>query len=163
MQAKSETLSHYGPIKGKHEENDRIIAQALLIIDERAKRGVKFSDPKSVGQYFCLHSHDLDREVFSAAFLDSQNGLLGIRTIAKGTINQATVYPREVLKMALAYNAASVIFHHNHPSGNCEPSRADEKLTKALTDALGLIDIRVLDHVITAGGSWYSFAEHGLI
>lgn len=160
---RSEDAPVYGAVPQAQEENDRIIAQALEILNDRVQRGTVFDAPKVVGSYFCLRSHDLERELFSIAMLDAQNRLITVRTVATGTLNQAAVYPREVVKQALADNAAAVILHHNHPSGVVTPSRADEKLTKTLSDALALVEIKVLDHVITAGGDWYSFAEHGLV
>ena len=98
-----------------------------------------------------------------ALFLDEQNRLLTADELFRGTLTQTSVYPREVVKRALAVNAASVIFAHNHPSGVAEPSRSDELLTASLKQALGLVDVRVLDHVIVAGSSTVSFAERGLL
>ena len=99
----------------------------------------------------------------SALFLDSQNRLLHARELFRGTLAQTSVYPREVVKAALADNAAGVIFAHNHPSGVAEPSRADELLTAALKQALALVDIRTLDHFVVAGQRVVSFAERGLL
>ena len=96
-------------------------------------------------------------------FLDPQNRVQAQESLFEGTLTQANVYPREVVKRALYHNAASVIFAHNHPSGIAEPSRADENLTQALKSALALVDVRVLDHFIVAGNSIISFAERGLL
>ena len=98
-----------------------------------------------------------------ALFLDTQNRLILTKELFRGTLTQAAVYPREVVKHAMMNNAASVIFAHNHPSGVAEPSRADLLLTQQLKQALGLIDVNMLDHFIVAGGTVYSFAEHGQI
>ena len=98
-----------------------------------------------------------------ALFLDAQNRLLTADELFRGTLTQTSVYPREVVKRALAVNTAGVIFAHNHPSGVAEPSRSDELLTASLKQALGLVDVRVLDHVIVAGSSTVSFAERGLL
>ena len=98
-----------------------------------------------------------------AIFLDAQNRLLGFEELFRGTLTQTSVYPREVVKTALRYNAAGVIFAHNHPSGVAEPSRADETLTQALKQALALIDVRVLDHFVVGRGATFSFAERGLL
>jgi DNA repair protein RadC len=96
-------------------------------------------------------------------FLDAQNRLLASEELFRGTLTQTSVYPREIVKRALALNAAAVVFAHNHPSGVAEPSRADELLTRALKEALQLVDVRVLDHLIVAHGDIMSFAERGLI
>jgi len=101
--------------------------------------------------------------VFVALFLDAQNRLLVAEELFRGTLTQTSVYPREVVKRALALNAAAVIFAHNHPSGVAEPSRSDEMLTASLRQALALVDVRVLDHLIVAGPAIVSFAERGLL
>jgi DNA repair protein RadC len=101
--------------------------------------------------------------VFVGLFLDSQNRLLAAEELFRGTLAQTSVYPREVVKAALARNAAAMIFAHNHPSGVAEPSRADELLTQALKQALALVDIRTLDHFVVADGQLTSFAERGLL
>lgn len=142
---------------------DHIIAQALAILERRNHRPIKAGNPKDVGNFFALRSANLEHEVFSVAYLDAQNRIIAIEELSRGTINQAAVYPREVVKSALKHNAASVILHHNHPSGVPEPSRADEVLTKKLQNSLELVDIRVLDHVITGGEKWVSMAEMGLV
>ncbi len=103
-----------------------------------------------------------DREVFAVMLLDNQHQLIDYRELFFGTIDAAAVYPREIAKVALLENAAAVILAHNHPSGICEPSIADKNITKRLKEALALIDVRVLDHVIV-GESTYSFTEHGLL
>ena len=100
---------------------------------------------------------------FLALFLDSQNRLLAARELFRGTLAQTSVYPREVVKAALAHNAAGLVFAHNHPSGVAEPSRADELLTQSLRQALALVDIRTLDHFVVAGTRVVSFAERGLL
>lgn len=102
-------------------------------------------------------------EVFVGLFLDSQNRVLASEELFRGTLAQTSVYPREVVKAALARNAAAMIFAHNHPSGVAEPSRADEMLTQALKQALALVDIRTLDHFVVAGGRLTLFAERGLL
>ena len=105
----------------------------------------------------------LPHEVFVAMFLDAQNRVIETEELFRGTLTQTSVYPREVVKRALHYNAGAVILAHNHPSGVAEPSHADETLTQALKQALALVDIRVLDHFIVAGSSVLSFAERGLL
>ena len=96
-------------------------------------------------------------------YLDAQNRVITFEPLFSGTLTQTSVYPREVVKSCLAHNAAAVIFAHNHPSGVAEPSRADELLTQNLKQALALVDIKVLDHFIVAGGGALSFAERGLL
>jgi len=96
-------------------------------------------------------------------FLDAQNCLISARDLFRGTLTQTSVYPREVIKLALTLNAASVIFAHNHPSGVPEPSRADEALTSNLRQGLAFVDVKVLDHFIVAGNNALSFAERGLL
>ena len=95
--------------------------------------------------------------------LDSRHGVLGTVEMFHGTLAQTSVYPREVVKAALHANAAALVLYHNHPSGQPEPSRADEHLTKVLKGALELVDIRVLDHIVVGGGRFVSLAERGLI
>ena len=156
MEAKSQERAAYN-------EDDRIIAQALEIAERRMRREITFNSAKVVGDFFVLRCLGLEHEVFSVAMIDAQNRLIEIQEISRGTLTQAAVYPREVVKAALAANAASVIFHHNHPSGVEEPSRADEQLTNRLKDALALVDVKALDHIVTGGAKWMSFAERGLI
>ena len=102
-------------------------------------------------------------ESFAVLFLDIKNRLIASEELFRGTLNHASVYPREVVKAALSHNAAALILAHNHPSGSCDPSRADIDLTHNLQQALGLVDIKVLDHFIVANPHVYSFAEHGLM
>lgn len=119
--------------------------------------------PETVGRYLSLGLRHRPYEVFSALFLDSRNRLLACEELFRGTLTQTAVYPREVARRALEHNAAAVILAHNHPSGVAEPSQADRHLTAALRNALGHLDIPVLDHLIVAGPHTYSFAQHGLL
>jgi len=119
--------------------------------------------PQAVRDYLRLSLATRPYEVFLGLFLDSQNRVLAAEELFRGTLAQTSVYPREVVKAALARNAAAMIFAHNHPSGVAEPSRADELLTQALKQALALVDIRTLDHFVVAGGQLTSFAERGLL
>ena len=105
----------------------------------------------------------LEREVFQVALLDSQNRLIHAEELFRGTLTQTSVYPREVVKLALKHNAAAVIFSHNHPSGHAEPSNADIRLTEIIKSALALVDIQVLDHVVVSASGATSFAERGLL
>jgi DNA repair protein RadC len=104
-----------------------------------------------------------EQEVFACVFLDAQHGVLGYEELFFGTVNAATVHPREIVKRSLALNACAAVVCHNHPSGQPEPSTADRMLTKSLQAALELVNVRLLDHIVIGGAQTYSFAEHGLI
>jgi DNA repair protein RadC len=119
--------------------------------------------PQAVRDYLRTRLACLPHEVFACPFLDSQNRLIACEELFRGTLAQTSVYPREVVKAALARNAGAVIFAHNHPSGVAEPSRADELLTATLKQALALVDVRTLDHLVVAGSQAVSFAERGLL
>lgn len=118
-------------------------------------------EPALVRRYLSSRLRDGDRERFIGLFMDAQNRLLATETLAEGTLSEASVYPREVVKVALRLGAASVIFAHNHPSGQAEPSEADRRLTERLRQALATIDVRLLDHFVIGEGTPLSFAEHG--
>jgi DNA repair protein RadC len=132
-------------------------------LKEKIVKGDALNSPAAVREYLRLQLQALPHEVFVALFLDAQNRVIEFEELFRGTLTQTSVYPREIVKRALHYNAGAVIFAHNHPSGVAEPSRADETLTQALKQALALVDVRVLDHFIVAGSSVTSFAERGLI
>jgi DNA repair protein RadC len=132
------------------------------LFEEAAARDA-LASPQAVRDYLRLLLAARPYEVFVGLFLDSQNRLLAAEELFRGTLAQTSVYPREVVKAALARNAAAMIFAHNHPSGVAEPSRADELLTQALKQALALVDVRTLDHFVVAGGRVTSFAERGLL
>ncbi|WP_461538156.1 RadC family protein [Spongorhabdus nitratireducens] len=121
------------------------------------------TSPKLTRQYLQLHLRDYKKEVFACLFLDNRHRVIAFDILFQGTINSATVYPREVVKSALHRNAAALILAHNHPSGNPEPSQADIRLTERLKEALALVDIRVLDHMIVGDGQTVSLAERGLM
>lgn len=142
--------------------------QAVLEMSKRAlgetlQQTDSFSSPTQVKHYLQLQLSQLQREVFGIMFLDAQNRLIAYETLFEGSLMQTSVYPREVVKRALALNAAALIFSHNHPGGSATPSKADEQLTQSLKDALSLVDIKVLDHIIVAGQESFSFSERGLI
>jgi len=136
---------------------------AKRALEEKVRRDSVLSSPQDVRNYLRLRIGHLPHEVFVGLFLDAQNRLLAAEELFRGTLSQTSVYPREVVKIALSLNAAAVVFAHNHPSGVAEPSRADELLTRALKDALQLVDVRVLDHLIVAQAGITSFAERGLM
>ncbi|WP_153109210.1 RadC family protein [Propionivibrio limicola] len=143
--------------------------QAVLEMSRRAlaetmKGADAFSSPTVVRDYLRLHLSGLSHEVFFALWVNTQNQLIASEELFCGSLSQTSVYPREVVKKALTHNAAAVVFAHNHPSGVCEPSAADEALTRELKKALALVDVRVLDHFIVAGQHTpLSFAERGLL
>ena len=143
----------------------------LLAVMETARRALAqqmaaapvFDSPGRVKDYLGLQLGGRPQEVFAVLFLDGQHRLLRLEEMFHGTLTQTSVYPREVLRRALALNAAAVVLAHNHPSGVAEPSRADEYLTQTLRTALQLIDVRVLDHIIVGQGQVVSLAERGLL
>lgn len=143
------------------EEEDQTIVRALQILGARLRAQPVFRRPDEVKDFLRLQAQGLGHEVFALMFLDAQHRLLAYERLFRGTLTQTSVYPREVVKEALARNAAAVILHHNHPSGVCEPSRADYTLTRELSSALALVEVRVLDHVITSDQGALSMAERG--
>lgn len=141
-----------------------VLAKALEIIENRLRKpGEAMSSPQIVKDFLTIKLAELDHEVFFTLWLDGQHRVIQFGSMFRGTLSQTSVYPREVVKEALRLNAGAVIFAHNHPSGMPEPSRADEMLTKTLQEALALVDVKVLDHVIVGGTTTVSFAERGLI
>ena len=150
-----------GPAKGA--ELAAVVELARRSLAEEARVCDALASPQAVRDYLRLSLAARPHEVFVGLYLDSQNRLLAADELFRGTLAQTSVYPREVVKSALARNAAAMIFAHNHPSGVAEPSRADELLTQALKQALALVDIRTLDHFVVAGGRLTSFAERGLL
>lgn len=143
---------------------DDVIAIASAIMRERMPRGNIFTTPGVVKDFLAMNLACREHEVFACMYLTSQHQFIDFEVLFRGSLTQTSVYPREVVKQALAVNAAAVIFAHNHPSGVAEPSRSDDFLTRTLTSALQLVDVKVIDHfVIGAGGSAVSFAERGLL
>lgn len=130
---------------------------------QQLQRGDPLESPAATRAFLCSRLRDYHHEVFACLFLDNRHRVIAFEELFRGTIDGASVPPREVVKRALQLNAAAVIFAHNHPSGVAEPSEADKRLTERLRDALGLLDIRVLDHFVVGDGSPVSFAERGLI
>ncbi|KAF1712694.1 hypothetical protein CSC70_02950 [Pseudoxanthomonas kalamensis DSM 18571] len=127
------------------------------------QRGSTLTDPASAGRYFAQRLRPLPHESFAALYLDSRHRALGFEELFRGTIDGAEVHPREVVRRALAHNAAAVIVGHNHPSGNPEPSSADRAITARLKQALGLVDIRLLDHFVVGDGPPVSLAARGWV
>lgn len=149
--------------RAKYVQLQAAIEMARRALRERMAAGDALSAPSAVRDYLKLKIQSLPHEVFVALFLDTRNRLIAAEELFRGTLTQTSVYPREVVKRALHHNAGAVIFAHNHPSGTAEPSHADELLTHALKEALGLVDVRVLDHFVVGGGITLSFAERGLL
>ena len=148
--------------------DDRIIEQALKILAARLRVGERqvaeqFSAPEDARQFAILQLAERPHEVFAALFLDSRHRLIEFRELFRGTIDGASVHPREVVREALTLNAAALIVAHNHPSGDPEPSAADVAITRRLRDALTLVDVRLLDHIVVGGTRAVSMAERGLM
>lgn len=163
----SATLRDFSAINGlgpaKFAQFQAVLELARRALSEELEAGAALSSPQTVRQYLQLSMANKPYESFAVLFLDVRNRLIAAEELFRGTLTHTSVYPREVVKAALAHNAASIIIAHNHPSGAPEPSAADHALTQALKQALNLMDIRVLDHFVVAGRHVYSFAEHGQI
>ena len=161
----SSKLTEFSAINGlgpaKYAQLQAVLELARRAIAEQLQAGVALSSPQAVRHYLQLLLTAKPYEIFVVLFLDVKNRLIASDELFRGTLTHTSVYPREVVKAALAHNAASVIFAHNHPSGTPDPSAADHNLTQALKQALALVDVRVLDHFIVAGHHVHSFAEHG--
>lgn len=142
---------------------EQIIKAAETLLNERFKPGYEFNRPEAGRDWLRFEYQDLEHEIFSCLFLDNQNRLIANEVLFRGTVDAASVYPREVVKRALQLNAGAVIFAHNHPSGETTPSHNDQSITKKLEECLSLFSIRTLDHFIVGKQGVYSFAEHGLI
>ena len=140
-----------------------VIDAALRILETRIVRGVSMQSPQDVISFLSLKLCPKEREVFACIFLDNRHRVIAYEELFFGTIDGATIHPREIVKRALTLNAAALIVAHNHPSGVAEPSSADTVITKRISDAVSLIDIRLLDHIVIGTGSHVSLAERGLI
>jgi DNA repair protein RadC len=130
---------------------------------ETLRSGPSLASPRATRDYLITQLRDLEHEVFCCLYLDNRHRLIQYEELFRGTIDGASVHPREIVKQALSRNSAAVIVAHNHPSGIAEPSRADEQITQRVKDALALVDIRLLDHIIVGDGASVSMAERGLI
>ena len=140
-----------------------IIAEAKRRLASRFRRGAALSSPAAAKEAIQLKLSEREHEVFGCLYLDNRHRVIDFAELFRGTIDGASVYPREVVKAALGCNSAAVIFFHNHPSGEASPSEADKTLTHRLRTALALVDIHVLDHFVIGGDAVYSFAEAGLL
>lgn len=181
VQTARDLLQVYGPLRQLLDRNADELAQlpglgparacklsAALELGQRhlaadLERGVALSDPTAAGRYFSQRLRARPHEVFAALFLDTRHRALAFEELFQGTIDGAEVHPREVVRRALAHNAAAVMIGHNHPSGNPEPSAADRAITVRLQEALALVDIRLLDHFVIGDGAPVSLAARGWI
>ena len=144
--------------------DDAIIKQALTILEGRLRApGIQLTSPSASRDFLTLKLAELPHEVFVCLWLDGQNRLIEYSELFRGTLTQTSIYPREVVKEALRHNAGAVIFAHNHPSGNQEPSPADLAITRRLKEALALVEVRVIDHLVIGGTQSVSLAERGIL
>lgn len=160
--SETDFCSHHGMGKAKYAQLQAVLEMARRHLFENIQRGDALCNPDETRQYLTTQLQSYPHEVFACLFLDNRNRVISFDKLFYGTIDGASVYPREVVRKALKKNAAAVIFAHNHPSGVSEPSRSDEQITKRLKQALELVDIRVLDHIVV-GDTVVSFAERGLL
>lgn len=147
----------------KYTQLQAILEMSRRHLRETLQRGAALDNPQQTRDYLSSELRGYEHEVFSCLFLDNRHRVLQFEKLFFGTINSATVHPREVVKRALKHNAAAVILSHNHPSGVSEPSQADVDITRHLKQALALVDVRVLDHFVIGDGEYVSLAERGLV
>ena len=159
------SLKEFSALRGlgtaKFAQLQAVMELARRAILEEIKAGNTLGSPRAVKEYLRITFSGKDFESFHVLFLDVKNRLIDAREMFRGTLTHTSVYPREVVKAALACNAASIMLAHNHPSGTPDPSESDLLLTRALVQAMALVDIRILDHFVVAGHQVHSFAEHG--
>ncbi|UUM30492.1 RadC family protein [Vibrio japonicus] len=158
-----EFCGHKGLGQAKYVQLQAVLEMTQRYLAETLKRGEALTSPQQTKLYLSGLLRDKQREEFFVLFLDNQHRVICGEVLFQGTIDAASVYPREVIKRALEHNAAALILAHNHPSGVAEPSQADRRITRRITDALALVDIRVLDHFVVGDGEVISFAERGWI
>jgi DNA repair protein RadC len=144
-------------------EKESLIKLALKLLAERHRRGRLLTSTDETRAFLRLKLADYQSEVFGVLFLDNRHRVIKVAELFHGSIAGAAVHPRVVVQRALEFNAAAVVFFHNHPSGVAEPSHSDEAITRRLREALSLVDVRVLDHFVVAAGESVSFAESGLL
>lgn len=160
---RAQFCQNHGLGDAKYAQLQAVLEMARRHFAEILQKGDALTSPDMTRAYLTAQLRGYTFEVFACLFLDNQHRVIQLEELFRGTIDNASVYPREVIKRALHHNAAAVIFAHNHPSGINEPSRADQQITEKLKQALNLLDIRVLDHFIIGDGIPYSFSEHGLL
>ena len=151
------------PILHPNRDDQSTIEKALAILSERHSRGETLSSPDITKQFLRLKLGESYHEVFGCIFLDNRHRIISIEDLFFGTIDGASVHPRVIVQKALFCNAAAAVLYHNHPSGVAEPSPADRAITRRIQDALALVDVRVLDHLVVTAGACESFAERGLL
>lgn len=161
--SKDQFCAHKGLGEAKFVQLQAVLEMTQRYLAETLKRGDALTSPQQTKLYLTSVLRDRQREAFYILFLDNQHRVIQDEVLFEGTIDAASVYPREVVKRALQLNAAALILAHNHPSGVAEPSQADRRITQRLVDALQLVDIRVLDHFVIGDGEVVSFAERGWI
>jgi len=149
--------------EAKYVQLQAVMELARRHLGEQLSREQVFTNPSLVGDFLLSHLRDSEQEIFAVLFLDAQHRLIDWEKLFFGTVDSANVHPREVVKRALFHNASAVILSHNHPSRVAQPSESDRLMTENLKQALSLVDVRVLDHVIVGGGYTVSLAEHGLL
>jgi DNA repair protein RadC len=154
---------HLGLGPAKFTQLQAVLEMSRRHLKQTLEKPEAFNSPHAVKAYLTSQLRHLPHEVFSCLLLDNQNRLIHYQELFQGTLDAASVYPREVVKHVLKHNAAAVMFAHNHPSGVAEPSISDERITSKLVSALSLVDVRVLDHFIVGDGQVVSMAERGLI
>lgn len=163
----SASLAEFSELHGlgpaKYAQLQAVMELARRAIGEQLQAGRTLGSPEAVKLYLRMHFSKHAHESFVVLFLDVKNRLIKCEEMFQGTLTHTSVYPREVVKAALKHNAAGVMLAHNHPSGAPEPSESDLLLTRALVQALALVDVRILDHFVVAGPQVHSFAEHGQI
>lgn len=144
-------------------DEEYYLRKALAIMDARIANRTRIKSPEEVRTYLLLKMQSYEREVFGVLYLNTRHDIIHQEDIFFGTLDSCTVHPREVVRGALKRNASAVIAYHNHPSGDPEPSTADNNLTTRLKSALDMLDIRLLDHIVCGSGSSVSYAERGLL
>ena len=144
-------------------EKRSLMAMALAMLTEQHRPGNALGSPEETRRYLRIRLAEHKNEVFGCLFLDNRHRIIEVAELFQGTIDGASVHPRVVVQKALEFNAAAILFFHNHPSGVAEPSHADEAITRRLKEALALVDVRVLDHFVVTAGESVSFAERGLL
>lgn len=149
--------------RAKYAQLQAVLELARRHLGEELERGEAITSPAMTRRFLVAQLRERPHEVFCCFFLDTRHRVIGFEELFRGTLDGASVHPREIVKSALSKNAAAVIFAHNHPSGVAEPSDADRRLTRRLSDALALVDVRVLDHFVVGEGEPVSFAERGLL
>ncbi|MCG6868266.1 MAG: DNA repair protein RadC [Gammaproteobacteria bacterium] len=163
LQADIDTFcQEHGLGQAKFAQLQAVLEMGRRHLYEAMQRGETLCGPESTREFLAARLRDHPFEVFACLFLDNRHRVIAFEELFRGTIDGASVHPREVVRRALHHNAAALIFAHNHPSGVAEPSRADEQITKRLKDSLALVDIRVLDHFVV-GDTVLSFTERGLL